>query len=77
MGLSVRSQCDEKQYFSISRIDKEQMKLAGLDMTVTELREKARGTVPFAEIITGDVNYSGKCRRTKIYRYADFATKSG
>ena len=73
MGRSVASECDSKQCFSLSTIDKERMQAVGLNMTIKELQEQARKTLPFAEVPTGSASKPGRCRMTKIYRYSDFA----
>lgn len=70
MNLSVHSQCDKNKYFSISTIDAEAMKNAGLKMTKKELREKAKNSAQYIIIYTGEKD--GKCRRTKVYKYEDF-----
>ena len=70
MGMSVSSQCDTKQYFSISRIDPKMMEEHGLNMTIKELRNLARSRVPFNTIPTGQSD--GHIKMTKIYRYQDF-----
>lgn len=77
MGLSVWNQVDTKQYFSISTIDKKQMKEHGIEMTIAQLQEIARRTDPYAKVMTGSSRCLGQHRMTKIYRYKDFATTSG
>ena len=72
MGLSVFNQCDKKQYFSISTIETKRMKENGLNMTKKELQERAKQSVPYAEILTGQSKLIGQRRKTKIYRYVDF-----
>lgn len=72
MKNSVRDQCDPNQFFSLSTIDKEVMAKVGLNMTVKELKERARKANWFTEIPTGDFNVPGRVRNTKIYRYVDF-----
>ena len=72
MGISVFNECDTRKYFSISTIDKKQMQRNGLNMTIKELQERAKKTVPYAEILTGQSKVLGFRRRTKIYRYEDF-----
>ena len=72
MGVSVYSECDTRKYFSISRIDLKAMRDAGLNITAKELKEKARKSVPYAEIYTGQSKTMGFRQKTKIYRYIDF-----
>lgn len=72
MGYSLKTQCDSKQYFSISRIDPECMKEYGINLSPRELANLARHSVPFNTIETGQSSPNGFRRETKIYRYADF-----
>lgn len=72
MGISVFNQVDSNKYFSISNIDKEKMKKYGLNMSIKQLRDKARKTVPYMEVHTGQSDDKGYRRKTKIYRYEDF-----
>ncbi len=71
MAMSIFSQCDTSKYFSLSTIDKNRMEELGLNMTVKQLREQARHSVPVSEVPTGSHN-PGQFRMTKIYRYLDF-----
>lgn len=77
MGMTVFSQVDPKQYFSISKIDKKAMVENGLKMTVKELREKARKSPYVAEVLTGHPTDEKLRMKVKIYRYADFVDKEG
>ena len=77
MGMKLYEQCDKDKYFSISTIDKERMKAAGLNMTVTKLRELAKKSLPVTQLPTGSVSCDKKVRLTKIYRYSDFLEESG
>lgn len=72
MGLSVWNQCDTSEYFSVSTIEKGKMKDAGLNLTVKELKERAKNSYPYAKILTGSEKYLGQHRKTNIYRYKDF-----
>lgn len=72
MGLSVFSQCDTRKYFSISTIKKSQMEKYGINMSVENLKNLARKSLPYAEIHTGQSKAIGFRRITKIYRYEDF-----
>lgn len=72
MGLSVWSQVDMNKYFSISNINKEKMQKLGVNMSIKQLRAKARKTAPFMEVLTGQSDDKGYKRKTKIYRYEDF-----
>lgn len=74
MGLSVWSEVDTKQYFSISTIKKETMIEHNITCTIKELQEKARKSVPVAEIYTGQRKSTGMRKKTKIYKYDDFRT---
>ena len=72
MGLSVINQINTKNFFSLSTISKERMAEHGLTMSVEELKEKARRTVPHCEILTGRPSVPERQRLTKIWRYEDF-----
>ena len=73
MGMSIKNQIDSNKYFCLSSIDKSIMRQYGLKMTMSELKNKARKTLPYAEIFTGQTDAEGGQRRkTKIYRYEDF-----
>ena len=72
MGLSVVSQCNVRDYFSLSTINKDCMAAHGLNMTIKDLREMARKTSPYMMLITGEDYVSGHRRKTNIYRYEDF-----
>lgn len=72
MGIGVFDQVDRNQFFSISNIDKNLMKQYGINLSIKQLRAKARATVPFDEILTGQREENGYMRKTKIYRYIDF-----
>lgn len=72
MGRSVWSEVDTNKYFSISTIDKTKMAKYGINMSIKQLRDLARETAPFTEILTGQSKAMGYRRRTKIYRYEDF-----
>lgn len=72
MGMTVANQCDSKQYFSLSTIDKNRLKELGIPLTVKQLRDKARRTDPFNTLYTGDSSFQGRQRKTKIWRYEDF-----
>ena len=74
MGLSLATQCNLKLYFSLSTINKDLIKEYGLNMTVKQLREKARKTAPFQVLYTGDDKFQGRQRKTYIWRYEDFKT---
>ena len=75
MGLSVWSEVDTKQYFSISTIKRDQMNEHGLTCTIKELQEMARKSVPVAEIYTGQRKNTGMRKKTKIYKYDDFRNR--
>ena len=72
MGMSVFSECDAKQYFSVSTIRRDVMDDYGLTCTIKELRVRAKNSIPAAEIITGQSRDVGHRKMTKIYRYSDF-----
>lgn len=72
MGASVSNQVNTDRYFSISTINKEKMIQAGLNMTVAELREKARHSAHYQIIYTGESGEYGYRKQTKIYKYEDF-----
>ena len=72
MGESVSNQVNTDRYFSISTISKEKMIKAGLNMTVAELREKARHSAHYQIIYTGEHGESGHKKKTRIYKYEDF-----
>ena len=72
MGESVSNQVNTDRYFSISTISLEKMKQAGLNMTVAELREKARKSANYQIIFTGESRAFGHRKKTKIYKYEDF-----
>jgi len=77
MGMSVYSECDPKQYFSVSTIRKSVMDEHGIKCTIKELQEKAKSSVPRAVIVTGSAKHEAKQRRVKIYAYADFKEENG
>lgn len=72
MGASVSNQVNTDRYFSISTINKEKMMQAGLNMTVAELREKARYSKNYKIIYTGESGEHGHKKKTRIYKYEDF-----
>lgn len=72
MGASVSNQVNTDRYFSISTINKEKMIKAGLNMTVAELREKARHSKNYKIIYTGESGECGHKKKTRIYKYEDF-----
>lgn len=72
MGMSVLSQVDSDKYFSLSTIDRKKMAKNGLNMTIKQLRELARKSPPYTEILTGQSRDMGYRQKTKIYRYEDF-----
>lgn len=76
MGLSVWSEVDTNKYFSISTIRKQAMEKHNITCTIKELQEKARKSVPVAEILTGQSKSLGMRKKTKIYRYEDFRTSN-
>lgn len=71
-GLSVYSQVDRTQFFSISTIDPEQMKKHGLNMSISQLKTLARNHPWAKEIRTGSSTNERRQCWTKIYRYDDF-----
>ncbi len=72
MGYTVENQVDTDQMFSISKINKERMEAYGIKMSIKELRAKARVSMPFTEIYTGDPNDPHRQTKVKIFRYIDF-----
>lgn len=72
MGASVSNQVNTDRYFSISTINKEKMMQAGLNMTVAELREKARYSKNYKILYTGESGEHGHKKKTRIYKYEDF-----
>ena len=72
MGASVSNQVNTDRYFSISTINKEKMIQAGLNMTVAELREKARHSKNYKIIYTGESGEYGHKKKTRVYKYEDF-----
>lgn len=72
MGLSVSNQVDEKNYFSLSRINPEYMREHGLTISVSKLRQIARTSPQYFIIYTGQSKMLNCQRRTKIFRYDDF-----
>lgn len=72
MGLSVSNQVNPEKYFSLSTIDPNRMREHGLDMTVDQLRQRAK-TMPYAfEIYTGSSHNLACQRRVKIWAYESF-----
>ena len=72
MGLTVEKQVDMKQFFCLSKIDPEQMKAHGINLSMRQLREIARKSPEFDRIPTGDGSDPKRQAMTKIYKYEDF-----
>lgn len=72
MGISVYGELSSNEYFCISQIKKSAMEKHGLNMTIKELRERARNSKPFGWVLTGSIYVIGYHKKTSIYRYADF-----
>lgn len=72
MGLTVENQVDTKQYFCLSKIDPEQMKAHGINLSIRQLKEIARKAPEYARVPTGDGSDPKRQTMTKIYKYEDF-----
>ena len=72
MGMSVFTECDSNQYFSISTISRKKMDEYGIRCSMKELRNKAKNSPPAAQILTGSGCILGRRKMTKIYKYIDF-----
>ena len=70
MGISVYGELSSNEYFCISQIKKSAMEKHGLNMTIKELRERARNSKPFGWVLTGSIYVIGYHKKTSIYRYA-------
>lgn len=72
MGLSVSNQVNSEKYFSLSTIDPRRIEEHGLNMTVEQLRQKAKMTPYSFEIYTGSSHNLAYQRRVKIWAYESF-----
>lgn len=74
MGISVKDIYPKSEYFSISSIEKIEMEKHGVNLTIKELRRRAKLSKPSKYVYTGS---STQYRKTPVYKYADFATEFG
>lgn len=72
MGLSIANQVDQNIFFSMSSITKTRLKNAGLNLTIAELKNKARQSPPYMVIFTGDKHNKAKRKQVNLWRYGDF-----
>lgn len=71
MGTSVKDIYPKNEYFSISSIEKIEMEKHGIDLTIKELRRRAKLSKTTKYVYTGSgINF----RKTAVYKYDDFAT---
>lgn len=73
MGQAVSDYYNLSFYFTLSKISKHSMNKYGVNMTVNELKHKAKESEPYDYVCTGN-KIDGRVRKTSVYRYIDFTT---